>query len=285
MPPAAGQQSAIRPGPRLYAAPGRDLFVPAVTVACAALLWAAWRVRDELYLRAEEGLGYALGIVGLSCMVLLLLYSLRKRTRLVRGPGALRHWFRAHMVLGIVGPTAILLHSNFNLGSRNSTAALVSMLLVAGSGYVGRFIYARIHRGLFGERRQLNELRSEAEVGFGAAEGLLRLDPALQTRFDAFEDAALTPPAGLVGAMLRLSRAGSRARALRRASRLSLDGSDHPNPWVLEAAFEEYVAAALRVARFSLYERLFSLWHAVHLPLAFILFGAAAVHVLAVHMF
>jgi hypothetical protein len=43
-------------------------------LACAALLvWGAL-VRGEHYLSADFGLGYALGIVGTSCMLLLLLY-------------------------------------------------------------------------------------------------------------------------------------------------------------------------------------------------------------------
>jgi hypothetical protein len=40
-----------------------------------------------------------------------------------------------------------------------------------------------------------------------------------------------------------------------------------------------------RVARFSSYERAFALWHAFHLPFCIVLFGAAAVHVVAVHMY
>jgi hypothetical protein len=41
----------------------------------------------------------------------------------------------------------------------------------------------------------------------------------------------------------------------------------------------------VRVVRFVAWERLFSLWHGVHLPLCVILFGAAAAHVVAVHMY
>jgi hypothetical protein len=39
------------------------------------------------------------------------------------------------------------------------------------------------------------------------------------------------------------------------------------------------------VLDFRVYERLFSLWHAFHLPLCFLLFGAATVHVLAVQLY
>jgi hypothetical protein len=39
------------------------------------------------------------------------------------------------------------------------------------------------------------------------------------------------------------------------------------------------------VAGFSVYERVFALWHAFHLPLCFLLFAAAFVHVIAAHLY
>jgi hypothetical protein len=59
------------------------------------------------------------------------------------------------MIMGIGGPLLILMHSTFQVGSLNAAVALYSMLLVAGSGVVGRFIYVRVHRGL-SRRGQLN---------------------------------------------------------------------------------------------------------------------------------
>jgi hypothetical protein len=39
------------------------------------------------------------------------------------------------------------------------------------------------------------------------------------------------------------------------------------------------------VAEFESYERLFSVWHALHLPLIFMLLLAASVHIVAVHVY
>ena len=47
------------------------------------------------------------------------------------------------MGLGIIGPIFILYHCNFQLGAVNSNVALWSMLTVAGSGVVGRFLQNR----------------------------------------------------------------------------------------------------------------------------------------------
>ena len=45
------------------------------------------------------------------------------------------------------------------------------------------------------------------------------------------------------------------------------------------------LAATKRVAEFAGYERLFSLWHALHIPLIFMLAIAAVVHVIAVNVY
>ncbi len=103
------------------------------------VLLLAWFERDEYWYNAEEGIGYAFGIIGSTMMVLLLLYPARKYWKVMRNAFKVHHWFRLHMVFGVWGPTFILLHSNFNLGSLNSSIALFSMLLVAGSGLIGRY--------------------------------------------------------------------------------------------------------------------------------------------------
>jgi hypothetical protein len=45
------------------------------------------------------------------------------------------------------------------------------------------------------------------------------------------------------------------------------------------------ISGTRRVAEFQGYERLFSLWHALHIPLIFMLIVAAVVHVIAVNVY
>ena len=47
----------------------------------------------------------------------------------------------------------------------------------------------------------------------------------------------------------------------------------------------EWSVLSGRVAQFSLYERLFALWHILHLPIFFLMVLSAIVHVVAVHMY
>ena len=122
---AATDQPASRPQPvaasteerRRWITPARAFFS-----ICALVIYLGWRLPTERYLTPDRGLGYVLGIVGGSMMVLLLLYSARKRIRWLRFLGPLSKWFEVHMALGVLGPILILFHSNFTLGATNSTS-------------------------------------------------------------------------------------------------------------------------------------------------------------------
>jgi hypothetical protein len=267
----------------------QDLHLAALStvavLSSAALVW-GWNVRAELYLTPESGFGYALGIVGTSLMVLLLLYSLRKRLQPMRSWGPIRHWFGTHMLLGVAGPVAILFHANFKLGSLNSTVALACMLLVAASGLIGRFIYPKIHHGLFGHRASLRELEQDAERNRGAIGAALAGSPRLADDLRDFEAFALAENLGVVGRTWRLLALPPRGWWLRRRGLRGLETAVTPAKFrEATEAVRSYVAGVRRVAEFGTYERLFSLWHAFHLPFCVMLFLAAAVHVIAVHMY
>ena len=248
------------------------ILVPGVGLLCIGLLVWGWCVRSEVYLNAEFGLGYALGIVGTSMMLLLLVYSLRKRLGVMRTWGRIPRWLEVHMALGLLGPTAVLFHSNFELGSLNSSVALACVLLVSISGVVGRVIYPKIHRGLSGRRADVRELREAARAARGALGRLLDAKPELEREVAALEALSLGGGRGFLASSGRSWSLRRRARAIE--SRVS-------DPTALRG----YTAALRSVADFRTYERLFALWHAFHLPFCIMLFTAAAVHVVAVHMY
>lgn len=250
-------------------------------LACIPLLVWGWSVREEVYWTARRGTGYALGIVGTVFMTALLLYSLRKRLRFMRGWGEIRHWFNVHMMLGILAPVAILFHANFDLGSLNSNVALSCMILVASSGVVGRMIYPKIHHGLFGRRTTLKELRGAAESSRSALGAALAGHPPLARELQSFESFALAG-AGLLSSTWRLVRLGGRTRGTRRRCLRQLSTAERSR---VEKDLHVYLDAVRRAAGFRFYERVFALWHAFHLPLCIMLFAAAAVHIVAVHLY
>jgi hypothetical protein len=282
-----------KPKRRLISA-GRVFFV-----LVAALLYVGWNFPTDRYITPKRGLGYALGIIGGSLMLLLLLYSLRKRYTWLRFLGPTPSWFRFHMVLGILGPLCILYHSNFTTGATNSNVALFAMLTVAGSGLIGRYIYAHIHHGLYGRKLQLSELQARAE-NLHALSGRIGFLPELVARLESAEQRLLKsgPQVPLLGfakppvvafkaTVMRWRLHFYVRRSLRAVARRStvLAAERRHLQQVACAYVDRRLAASRRVAGFEGYERLFSLWHALHIPLIFMMIIAALIHVVAVHVY
>lgn len=265
----------------------------------AALITLGWLVRDYNFINPEQGAGYWLGIIGGTFMLVLLLYPLRKRIRMLHSLGPTKTWFRLHMILGLLGPLLILYHCNFRLGSFNSQVALYCMLLVAGSGIIGKHFYARIHRGLYGRRTTLRELQADLVRSVDKSHGLATLMPTLVGRLDKLsvelQGSEITQTLGIGRSLhwtfthvfTRISLMLTAWRELNAAAQKSEAVARNQRRLRRSAAryIKEYTYLTGRVAQFSLYERLFALWHVFHLPIFFMMVLSALVHVLAVHMY
>ena len=262
-------------------------------------LGVGWLIRDRNLITAESGTGYWLGIVGGSMMLLLLLYPLRKRFRALRVLGSTSAWFKTHMVFGVIGPVLVLYHSNFQLGSFNSQVALYCMLAVALSGVIGRYIYTHIHRGLYGKKTNLHELRQDLVRSLEQSHGLASLMPEFSARLtrvaSEVQGDAITGTLGTRASLWWIVRQyfvwWSLHRTAMRELRLSALTSDAimqdlPRLKKTTARYiRRFVALSVRVAHFTLYERMFSFWHVLHFPLFLMMVISALVHVLAVHMY
>jgi len=266
---------------------GSPLFFAIVIVA----LYLGWQDRDSLRLTAENGLGYALGILGGSFMLLLLLYPARKRMAFMRRLGPVKWWFRGHMMLGVIGPMCILYHCNFHLGSLNSNVSLLCMLLVAGSGLIGRYFYSKLHHGLYGRRATVQELRQDIALLKDQSTDALPTSSRLAARLQALEVAAMTAHDGIVSNALRITAYNLHSYwinlNLGRLLKKALAGM----PITAKQRREErrrladYLAALRKLNQLAFYERLFSLWHVLHFPLFLMLVISGIVHVVAVHLY
>lgn len=267
-----------------------------VSLAIATLvLIVGWLSPLGHYITPRSGLGYALGIIGGSLMLALLIYPARKRLQSLAVLGSNKMWFQIHMVLGIAGPLCILYHCCYHLGATNSNVALWSMLIVAGSGLVGRYLYTRIHHGLYGQKASLEELRKEAERLKKEGGGAGNVLPEFASRLDAAEQRiakgiVLVPKALSALVQYRVGRASVRhyvLKTLRGAAAESLTIAEHRHALGLaaERRMDARLTAARRVAEFQSCDRLFGLWHVLHLPLFGMLFVAGIVHVVAVNVY
>jgi hypothetical protein len=265
-------------------------------LATALLLYWGYHFPTELYITPQSGVGYALGIIGGSSMLLLLVYPARKRLRFLAFLGTTKRWFQTHMVLGIVGPVLVLFHSNFSLGAANSNVALACMLVVSGSGLFGRYFYTRIHHGLHGRKANLAELKDYAEKLRWVTTSVEVL-PDLVARIES-EESAIVARCQRLPLLARPFACAfgvfAAGRRLRRHVRRSLRAAEgHSDAFarrqgIIDTAaryIDDRLSATRRVVEFAAFERLFSLWHALHLPLFMMLLIAGVVHVVAVHVY
>ena len=256
-------------------------------LVAAAMVW-AWSVRDYRYLEAESGIGYALGIVGASMMLILLLYPLRKRVRFMRGWLKLRSWFSLHMLLGVLGPLCILLHCNFRLGSTNSNVALASMLLVAGSGLIGRYLYGKFHFGLYGQQVGLQQLKTDLDYIYRQFETAALADPRrqeLQALYDGCSAIIESQRDQVSFRQLLRQRRGLRRMTRRTLATISVDDSTAVARRQLEDNRRALAALLDKLAGLRLFERLFGLWHVVHIPVFLLMIVTVIVHIFVVHWY
>jgi hypothetical protein len=265
----------------------------------ALLVYIGWVGRESRDISAGEGLGYWLGIIGGSLMLALLLYSVRKRIPLLRNLGATRHWFRMHMTLGIVGPLIILYHSNFQVGSINSQVALYCTLLVAASGIVGRYFYVQIHNGLYGTSASLRQLVRTVEASNQQMRKGPGLNQQIREQLASLAEDVLQRPETLGTSALAPVWLGFKTRwlymklvrvAYRNIDELAASSAvAKQHRTRLRRSTRHYLRKRLaeirKVAQFGFFERLFSLWHIVHVPFFLMMVLSAIVHVLAVHMY
>ncbi len=244
----------------------------------ASVLVFGWMVRDQRYLVASEGLGYAIGIIGGSMMLLLLIYPLRKR-RNWQFLGPVSFWFRLHMMFGIVGPALIVLHSGYRIGSLNGLVAFVCMLIVASSGLVGRYLYRRIHHGLYGSKVQFEEFYRQGEHWEKALESAGERNPELVEQLQELEERLVTRHTGLNRSWWFYQSARRKLKKLGRSIRRSLPAGPERKGML------QRIKALQGICDLGVNEILFSYWHVLHLPLFILLVLSGLTHVVVVHFY
>ncbi|MEO8298159.1 MAG: hypothetical protein ABI574_10180 [Burkholderiales bacterium] len=274
---------------------GADLLLYALI---AGLVAGAWAFSRRGYFAAGDDIGYWLGVAGGVMMLLLFSYPLRKHFKSFHRWGKVKWWLLVHMVLGIGGPLLILVHSTFRVGSVNAAVALYSMLIVAGSGVIGRFLYVRVNGGLHGQAQSLRQLQARLGLNQAASHSKLAFAPEVEARLQAFEARELGPDQSLLTATRQLllplqawwtyreCKALLKAPLAALGEQLGWRPSDLAKQQRLaRGLILQYLRGVVGVAQFSVYARLFALWHVAHVPFVYLLIISAIAHVIAVHAY
>jgi hypothetical protein len=236
------------------------------------------RARHPGYWDWKSGgsLGLPLGMIGASMMVLMLGYSVRKRVGLLRRIGPLSRWLDVHIYLGVMGPLLIVLHSSFKVHGLVAVS-FWSMIAVALSGVLGRYLYLQIPRTRAGDELTLAELQKVDEA----------LTRRLQTQFRLPEwalrriESVSAPPAGrrVLAAVGDLVTGDLRQR--RALEALARQCRSVPTPLFREfqAVLRQKAQARRRIALWDRLHELFHYWHVVHKPFAVVMYLFMVVHI------
>ncbi len=226
--------------------------------------------------------GHGFGIIGSSFVILLFLYSARKRFLFGLRFGNIRKWLNIHIFFGIIGPLLITLHTAGKLHGLVSVSYF-SMLAVMFSGILGRYIYIQIPRDEEGH-----------ELALGAVEEKnLELSNLLVKEFDV--------PIDVMEKVNQMTEVNFHDEKNRLSAMFQIMIDDIKRPfrfWKLKSFIKrthpEFPPKAIkRIISFSkrkslLHRRkvflgavtnVFHLWHVVHKPFAWIMFLIMFVHV------
>lgn len=237
---------------------------------------------DYRSLRPAGTTGLLFGYAGSAMMILMLIYSVRKRTRLLGRNISLRSLLDFHIYLGVIGPLLIVLHTSFKVQGLVAVS-FWSMVAVAASGYFGRYLYLQIPRNIQGSELTLQEMeRINAEM-----------TTQLQTRFH-LDDSAIVKleavttnfAAGYAGGAWRavfllLTDDLVRFLARRRFVRNVMRAVPLPRRELREFTRLAFARALLRrrVALLAQVHQIFHYWHVVHKPFAIIMYLIMLIHI------
>jgi hypothetical protein len=111
-------------------------------------------------LRSSGSIGLKLGMLSALMFGVLFLYPLRKRWRWLGSIGKTHRWLNVHILFGITTPLVVTFHTSFKcLGLAG--VAYWTMIAVALSGFVGRYVYAKIPRSLNSVELTMSELEAQ----------------------------------------------------------------------------------------------------------------------------
>lgn len=113
---------------------------------------------EKVGFRAGDELAVQCGLVGTGLMIIAAVYPMFRRIKAFRWIASNTMWFDFHLMCGTVGPMFVVLHSAMRLGTWVDIA-LWSMIIVAVSGFIGRYLYTQVPELSSG--RELEELDHE----------------------------------------------------------------------------------------------------------------------------
>jgi len=250
----------------------RELVYSLIAMVCISLFYYLVQSSTREVPAASSFWGHSLGVLGFVLMIMTeTLYSLRKRSKQGARWGKMASWLEFHIFTGIVGPFMVLLHPGWQFQGLAGVLSIMTFLMVF-SGFFGRYIYTAIPRTPNGVEIDLRELELAArnlEVELAVIKSQEQTQPI--RKFDTNSGTVL---------MVLMRFWWDLKNSLQELGlRLGSKEQTHSKKLELAKIRRRYDQITRQINNLSAARKLFSLWHAVHIPLGLTLFMVALVHI------
>jgi hypothetical protein len=238
-------------------------------------------------LKPSGRIGHLYGIAGsLLIIVGVIVYSSRKRIRLFDSAGKLKYFLEFHISVCLIGPTLVLYHSSFKLGGIIGIG-FWSMMAVVASGFVGRYLWAQIPKGIRGHALSIQELEAENNRLLTLLKEHHDFSPEQTLVLDRMIDATMPSKGSSLKTLWAVAKHDLHLFSGRRALKawLSANGvsSDHMSACMGIAGRRSILHR--RMLFLEQLRRIFQYWHVVHVPFTVVLLAIFLVHVATAILF
>lgn len=223
-----------------------------------------------------------LGNIGFGLIMVAMLYPLRKALpKFFKLLGKKPRWLDFHNFCGYMGTLMISFHTGFEFTLTGSTIGYFALILVALSGFLGRFLYQMIPRGVAGTELQMRDIENEDRMISEKLDIIFSHSKAQQEKVQE----AVKKIVGDEGIKLTfikmirsflvtnhfIRRLISELQDTQKLSDAELDK--------LASLLREKVKLARNVAYLSFSYKLFEKWQYIHRPFAYVMGTFAICHI------
>lgn len=221
-----------------------------------------------------------LGYLGFGLMLLMNVYSLRKRFKFLSGIGRLSQWLDFHVFCGLLGPTFILFHCNYKVRGLVGIS-FWSMVVSFSSGIIGRYFYLQ----LTGRRAEFDELAEKYKSKLYNVLNKAKVDvsdkevgPVLANALSQLGLSSVNDEMGLWSIF---------CRSFMSDIKLAFKEIKVRQHWPAASRniVRQYAVNKRRAAYLDPFQRLMGYWHAFHFPFAVFMYVAAVIHIIAALVF
>ena len=222
------------------------------------------------YFKPSGIFGQGLGVIGTFLIVFgVFIYIARKRYGFLEKIIRIKHLLEFHIFLCTLGPVLILFHTTFKFGGIVSIA-FWSMVAIVMSGVIGRFIYIQIPRTIEGRELSIQEVKERRESIISDLQQSIKLDKNL---LDLVLDSDTSRKWGIHTFFTNWKK------RKKIAEELHSTGSDKEKNKKILNLIREEMALTSRIGRLEQMQKLFRLWHVVHMPFAIIMLIIVIIHI------